>query len=123
MLFRIMLWRGKELPARPQFQAFKPSGHVQADLALNAQRLQRDRIVRTADQHITAQADPDRCAALRAGGGRSPPHVPLYATTSHIAPKKRGPLSQGLPVVARRLCSAIMVVMRATVHVPAAMRG
>src|SRR5882724_3157266 len=40
-----------ELPARPQFQALKPGGDVEADLALNAERLQRDRIVGTANQN------------------------------------------------------------------------
>src|SRR5947207_2392316 len=58
-----------KLPSRAKFQALKPGGHAQADLALNAERLQRDRIVRTADQHVAAQADADRRAALRAGVG------------------------------------------------------
>src|SRR5207237_9512311 len=36
----------RTLPSRPQFQALEPGRNVQADLALNAERLQRDRIVR-----------------------------------------------------------------------------
>ena len=57
----------KELPSRPQLQALQSGRDVQAHLALHAERLQRDRIVRAADQHVAADADADRGAALRAG--------------------------------------------------------
>src|ERR1700733_6670098 len=60
------VWR-YSLTSGTQFQAFKSGGDVQADLALQAQRLQRDRIVGAADQHVAAGADTDRSAALRAG--------------------------------------------------------
>src|SRR6478752_8101558 len=57
------------LTARAQFQALEAGGDVEADLALHAERLQRDRIVGAADQHIAAEADTDRGAALRTGVG------------------------------------------------------
>src|SRR4249920_2783402 len=38
-----------KLPSRPEFQAFQSGGDAEADLALHAQRLQRDRIRRAAD--------------------------------------------------------------------------
>src|ERR1700722_3377152 len=56
----------KELASRTQFQAFKSGGDVQTNLALQAQRLQRDRIIGAADQHVAAGADADRGATLRA---------------------------------------------------------
>src|ERR1700752_5367066 len=52
------------LTARAQFQAFQTRGDGNADLALHAERLQRDRIVGATDQHIAADADADRCATL-----------------------------------------------------------
>src|ERR1700722_5160735 len=55
------------LPSRPKFQALQTGRDIEADLALQAQRLQRDRIVRAADQHIAACPDADRSTALRAG--------------------------------------------------------
>src|SRR5258705_1925261 len=55
------------LSSRPQFQAFQPGRDADADLALHAKRLQRDRIVRSADQRVAADADTERRAALRAG--------------------------------------------------------
>jgi hypothetical protein len=57
----------RPLPPRPQLQAFQSGGDAEADLALQAERLQRDRIVGAADQHIAAGADPDRRTALSAG--------------------------------------------------------
>src|SRR5438067_1421399 len=54
------------LPSRPQFQALEPRGDVQTDLTLQAEWLQRDRIVRPADQEVAASTDADRRAALRA---------------------------------------------------------
>src|SRR3954469_10681865 len=54
------------LPARPEFQAFQSGSNADADLALHAERLQRDRIGGAADQHIAADADAERGAALRA---------------------------------------------------------
>ena len=54
-------------PARAKFQALQPGRDVEADLALHAERLQRDRIVGAADQHVAADADANRRAALRAG--------------------------------------------------------
>lgn len=38
------------LPARPKFEAFQSGRDIEADLALHAQRLQRDRIAGAADQ-------------------------------------------------------------------------
>src|ERR1700727_3540109 len=55
------------LPSRAKLEALQSGRDVEAALALHAQRLQRDRIVGTADQHIAADADADRRAALRAG--------------------------------------------------------
>src|SRR5450759_3014222 len=55
------------LPSRPKFQAFQPGRETNADLALHAERLQRDRIRRAAHQHVAADPDPERRAALRAG--------------------------------------------------------
>src|ERR1700738_2497544 len=55
------------LPSRPKFQAFQPGRNAEADLALQAERLQRDRIVRAADQRVAAGTDADRRTALRAG--------------------------------------------------------
>src|SRR5882757_343191 len=57
----------KALPPRPQFQAFQSGRDADADLALHAERLQRDRIVRSADQRVAADADAERRAALRTG--------------------------------------------------------
>ena len=62
----------KQLPggqSRHVPETFQPGRDVEADLALQAQRLQRDRIVGIADQHIAAEADTDRGAALGAGIG------------------------------------------------------
>lgn len=53
------------LTSRTQFQALKSGSDTQTDLPLQAQRLQRDRIVRPTDQHVTAGADADRRTALR----------------------------------------------------------
>src|SRR6476469_8130114 len=58
--------RGRKLPSRPQFQAFQPGSNADADLALHAQGLQRDRVGGASDQHIAAYADTERGAALRA---------------------------------------------------------
>ena len=58
---------GEELTPRPEFQALQPGGDADADLSLQAQRLQRDRIRGTAHQHVAADADAERRAALRAG--------------------------------------------------------
>src|SRR5262249_31971308 len=55
------------LTSRPEFQTLEPGGDVEADLTLQAQRLQRDRVVGAADQPIAAATDANRCAALRAG--------------------------------------------------------
>src|ERR1041385_8185409 len=55
------------LTARTQFQALESGGDGNADLALHAERLQRDRIVGAADQYVAADADAERRAALRAG--------------------------------------------------------
>ena len=38
------------LPARPKFEAFQPGRDIETDLALHAERLQRDRIAGAADQ-------------------------------------------------------------------------
>src|SRR6266852_7827410 len=57
---------GEQLPSRPEFQAFQPGRDVEAELALHAERLQRDRIRRAADQHVAAEPDANRRAALRA---------------------------------------------------------
>jgi hypothetical protein len=58
---------GKTLPSRPKFQACQPGRDTQTDLPLHAERLQRDRIRRAAHQHIAAEPDAERRAALRAG--------------------------------------------------------
>src|SRR4051794_880630 len=50
--------------ARPQFQALEPRGNADADLALHAERLQCDRIIGAADQHVAADADAKRRTAL-----------------------------------------------------------
>src|SRR5438067_3889840 len=54
------------LSPRPQFQALQPGRDADADLALHAERLQRDRVVRAADQRVAADADAEGRAALRA---------------------------------------------------------
>src|SRR5258705_12721452 len=54
------------LTPRPQFQAFQSGGNADANLALHAQGLQSDRIRGAADQHIAADTDAERRAALRA---------------------------------------------------------
>src|ERR1700737_4426914 len=51
------------LTSRPEFQAFQPGRDVDADLALQAERLQGDRIVGTADQHVAADTDAEPRAA------------------------------------------------------------
>src|SRR5450631_1325294 len=43
---KLTIGRAPPLPSRPQFQAFEAGRDIQPDLALNAERLQRDRIVR-----------------------------------------------------------------------------
>src|SRR5712672_4813157 len=55
------------LPSRPKFEAFQPGCDTKADLPLDAERLQSDRIGRAAHQNIAAEADADRRAALCAG--------------------------------------------------------
>src|SRR5215470_4289030 len=55
------------LTARTQFQALQTRGDGDTNLALHAERLQRDRIVGAADQHITANPDAECRAALGAG--------------------------------------------------------
>src|SRR5258705_870519 len=52
------------LTSRPQFQACQSGGNADANLALYAEGLQRDRIGGAADQHIAADADAERRAAL-----------------------------------------------------------
>src|SRR5438477_6600764 len=52
--------------SRAQLHRFKTGRNAEADLALDAQRLQRDRILRTADQPVRADADTRCRAALRA---------------------------------------------------------
>src|SRR5688572_25849258 len=59
-----MTRRQLSLPPRPQFQAFQSGSNADADLALHAQGLQRDRIGGAADQHVAADADAERGAAL-----------------------------------------------------------
>jgi hypothetical protein len=58
---------GELLPPRPQFQPFDAQRKIDSDLALYTERLQRDRVRRAADQHVAAEADPERRAALCAG--------------------------------------------------------
>src|ERR1700722_15002555 len=55
------------LASRPKFQAFQPGRYTEADLALHADRLQRDRIVRAAYQRIAPDPDANRRASLSAG--------------------------------------------------------
>jgi len=57
----------EKLPTRPQFQACQPGRDVDADLALHAERLQRDGIVGAADQNVAADTDTERGAALGTG--------------------------------------------------------
>src|SRR6476646_566197 len=54
-------------PAWAKFQALQAGRDVEADLALHAERLERDRIVGAADQHVAAETDTARGAALRTG--------------------------------------------------------
>src|SRR5271170_3043428 len=53
--------------SRAEFQTLKSGRNAQAHLALQAERLKRDRILRAADQRIAAGTDTDRGAALRTG--------------------------------------------------------
>jgi hypothetical protein len=55
------------LPSWPKLQAFQPRRHTKADLTLHAQRLQRDGIVRSTNQHVSAGAEANRCAGVGAG--------------------------------------------------------
>src|SRR5215467_11659441 len=55
------------LTSRPEFQAFKSGGNVDANLALQAERLQGNGIVGAADQHIATGPDTKGGAALRTG--------------------------------------------------------
>src|SRR5689334_20871446 len=57
----------KASTAGAQLQTLQARGDVESDLALHAERLQRDRVGRAADQHVAAEADADRGRALRAG--------------------------------------------------------
>src|SRR3954452_4431973 len=57
---------GRILTTGPEFQALEAGRDVEADLALQAERLERDRIVGAADQHVAADTDAERRAALRA---------------------------------------------------------
>ncbi|MHC2402946.1 hypothetical protein ACVMGC_007490 [Bradyrhizobium barranii subsp. barranii] len=52
---------------RTEFQTLEAGGDVEADLALHAERLERDRIVGATDQCVATDTDADRGAALRAG--------------------------------------------------------
>src|ERR1700674_4082580 len=47
------------LPSRPELHTLKARSDAEADFALRAYGLQRDGLVRTADQHIAAEADAD----------------------------------------------------------------
>src|SRR3981081_1790337 len=58
---------GEALSSRQKFQPFQPGRAAQAHLALHAERLQRDRIRRAADQHVAADTNADGRTALRAG--------------------------------------------------------
>src|SRR3981189_1938192 len=66
-----MTGREPSLPCRMQFQTFQSGRDADAALAMHAQRLQRDAIVGSADQHIAADTDTERgtalCAGIRAG--------------------------------------------------------
>src|SRR4051794_35366723 len=55
------------LPSGPKFQAFQTSSDIEADLALQTEWLQRNRIRRTTHQQVSAGANTDGRAALRAG--------------------------------------------------------
>src|SRR6266480_4543705 len=80
-----MQHNGEKLPPRSKFQAFQAGRDAEADLALDAEWLQRDRIRRAADQHVAADPDADRRAALRAGviareiAGPEPRHRRVHA--------------------------------------------
>src|ERR1700756_2328117 len=52
----LAMMRKDLLPSRTEFQALEPGGDVDADLALQAERLQRDGIVGAADQRVAASA-------------------------------------------------------------------
>src|ERR1700759_3662649 len=66
--FGLRRWqRSAALSSRPQLQAFQSGRDTEADLTLHADRLQRDRIVRAAEQHVTADPDAERRTAVRAG--------------------------------------------------------
>src|ERR1700742_45734 len=56
-----------KLSSGTQFQTFESGGDAQPNLALQAERLQRDRVVGATDQHVATGADADRRTALRAG--------------------------------------------------------
>jgi len=47
---------------RPQFQACQSGRHIEAGLGLGTDRLQREGVVRSADQRIGADPDADRGA-------------------------------------------------------------
>src|SRR5262245_42585704 len=51
----------------PEGDGANPRGNVQAGVALDTERLQRDRAVRATDEHIGSGADPDRGARSHAG--------------------------------------------------------
>src|ERR1700761_2472669 len=55
------------LPSRPQFQALQARSDAETDIALDAQRLQRDGFVRAADQDIGAETEADGGAAVDTG--------------------------------------------------------
>ena len=57
----------RKITARIQADRADAGRDVQALVAFDAERLQRDRLVETADQHVGAEADADRGARRRAG--------------------------------------------------------
>src|SRR5882724_7719875 len=65
-LLRPLLFGGDRSLPLPQFQAFKARGDAETDLSLYAHRLQRDGIVRTADQHVATDTDAERGAGIGA---------------------------------------------------------
>src|SRR5882724_894467 len=76
--------------SRPQFQAFQSGSDADADLALHAQRLQRDRIVGSANQHIAADTDAERRTTLCAGVGAGEVARPEPRHRREHAPGQRG---------------------------------
>src|SRR5689334_21896821 len=109
-----------------QAESGNAGGDIEAFLALDAEGLQRDRLLEAPDQHIGAEADADRgfrrrpaiaaleCAAVRlAAGEHRPGHIALAGEAYIDAEPRDPPGIEFRPATARPAESAFHLSRRA----------